>query len=101
VKRIRTAANAALGAACVLGGVLANPAAAAACSVCFGADSKSPWAASINGGIFVLLGVTAVVLGWFIAVILTIRRRTMRWEARKQALHVVNLADAAGSARKA
>jgi len=37
--------------------------AAHACSVCYGADPSSPWAASINSGIYVLLGVTAFVLG--------------------------------------
>lgn len=81
--------------------VLANPIAAAACSVCFGADPKSPWAASINGGIFVLLGVTGVVLSGFAALILTIRRRTKLWEARKGALHVVSFPDTAGSTREA
>jgi site-specific recombinase len=46
----------------------------------------------MNSGIFVLLGVTAVVLSWFIAVILTIRSRTKRWEARRSALKVVDFA---------
>lgn len=90
-----------LRAAALVGAIAASPAAASACSVCFGADPKSPWAASINGGIFVLLGVTAVVLGWFVAVILTIRSRAKRWEARKQALEVVSFPDAARSAREA
>jgi len=92
---------AALRIAALAAAIAACPSAAAACSVCFGADPKSPWAASINGGIFVLLGVTAVVLGWFVAVILTIRRRAKRWEARKEALQVVSFPDAAGSAREA
>ena len=65
---------------------LAGAGLAHACAVCFGADPKSPWAASINSGIFVLLGVTGLVLGWFVAIILTIRHRTRRWEARKQSL---------------
>ncbi|MFN0149798.1 MAG: hypothetical protein ACKVU1_03685 [bacterium] len=81
--------------------VLASPLAASACSVCFGADPKSPWAASINGGIYVLLGVTGVVLSCFIALILTIRRRTKLWEARKNALHVVSFSDGAHPAHKA
>lgn len=64
---------------------------AAACQVCFG-HTDSPWAGAMNSGIFVLLGVTAVVLSWFIAVILTIRSRTKRWEARRSALKVVDFA---------
>lgn len=72
--------------------------AAQACSVCYGADPSSPWAASINSGIFVLLGVTGFVLGWFAVVILTIRNRARRWQSRKDALHVVTTAAAAGTA---
>jgi heme/copper-type cytochrome/quinol oxidase subunit 2 len=75
--------------------VFAAPA-AHACSVCYGADPSSPWAASINSGIYILLGVTGFVLGWFAVVILTIRNRARRWQSRKDALHVV--ASAAGSA---
>lgn len=78
--------------------VLFATSAAHACSVCYGADPSSPWAASINSGIYVLLGVTAVVLGWFAAVILTIRNRARRWQSRKDALHVVTTAAAASAA---
>jgi hypothetical protein len=76
---------------------LAAPA-AHACSVCYGADPSSPWAASINSGIYVLLGVTAFVLGWFAVVILTIRSRARRWQSRRDALHVVTTSAAAGAA---
>ena len=68
---------------------VAGPASvASACSVCWG-DSKSPVVKAMNSGVYVLLGVTAVVLGWFGTLILTIRRRTKRWQARKSALGVV------------
>ena len=69
-----------------------------ACSVCYGADPTSPWAAGINSGIYVLLGVTAFVLGWFAVVILTIRSRARRWQSRKDALHVVTTPAAASAA---
>ena len=81
--------------------VLFATSAAHACSVCYGADPSSPWAASINSGIYVLLGVTAIVLGWFAAVILTIRNRARRWQSRKDALHVVTTASAAASGPEA
>lgn len=62
---------------------------AAACPVCWG-DSDSPMARAANLGIFVLLGVTAVVLGWFVAVILAIRHRARRHEEVRSALRVVS-----------
>ncbi len=81
-----------------LAATLAAAPAATACQVCFG-HTDSPWAGAMNSGIFVLLGVTAIVLSWFVAIILTIRSRTKRWEARKSALKVVDLGRPARSRR--
>jgi hypothetical protein len=53
----------------------------------------------MNSGIFFMLGLTGVVLGWFVAIIFTIRQRTKRWEARKSALKVVNLGSPTGVGR--
>jgi hypothetical protein len=77
----------------------ASPALAGACPVCWG-DPQSPMRAGLNSGIYVLLGVTAFVLGGFVTLIMTIRRRTQRWEARKQDFHVVNFSEPAHPSRR-
>ena len=48
-----------------------------ACAVCFGA-SDSPQTQAQNAGIFVLLGVTGVVLGGFVAMSICFWRRARR-----------------------
>lgn len=69
--------------------LLATASSALGCSVCWG-DSDSPMAAGVNMGIFVLLGVTCFVLAGFVLLILTIRSRTRKYEARRAALQVVD-----------
>ena len=54
-----------------------------ACAVCFGA-SDSPQTQAQNAGIFVLLGVTGVVLGAFVAVSVYFWRRARRYHAAQQ-----------------
>jgi len=77
----------------------ARPELALACAACM-SNVDSPVAQSMRSGVFVLLGVTAVVLGWFAAIILTIRHRAKTWQARKSALHVVGAARTTGSPGK-
>jgi hypothetical protein len=74
------------------------PARALACPVCWG-DADTPLAAAMNSGVYVLLGVTIVVLAAFATLIFTIRGRARRWEARKRALHVVGFAGGADATR--
>jgi len=52
----------------------AAPRAALACPVCFG-QNDSPMAAGINMGIFVMLGVTGVVLAAFASFFISLIRR--------------------------
>jgi len=54
--------------------VLAAPRAAFACSVCFG-QSDSPMAKATNMGIFLMLGVVALVLGSFASFFIYLIRR--------------------------
>jgi hypothetical protein len=61
-------------AAAVLAGLLALPALAAACPVCFG-QSDSPAAQAVNMGILILLGVTMSVLVAFAAFFVYLARR--------------------------
>jgi hypothetical protein len=54
---------------------------AAACSVCFGAqESHSPLVSGARLGVFLLLGVTAAVLGGFVKFFLYLRARARRAE---------------------
>ena len=55
-------------------GLLAAPRAALACPVCFG-QSDSPLAWGVNMGIFVMLGLVAVVLSAFAAFFVYLMRR--------------------------
>jgi hypothetical protein len=55
-------------------GLLAAPRAALACPVCFG-QSDSPLAAGVNMGIFMMLGIVAVVLSAFAAFFVYLMRR--------------------------
>ena len=55
-------------------GLLAAPRAALACPVCFG-QSDSPLAWGVNMGIFVMLGLVAVVLSAFAAFFIYLMRR--------------------------
>jgi hypothetical protein len=93
--RARRAALGALAAAAI---ALASAGAAGACPVCWG-DADTPLAAAMNSGVYVLLGVTMVVLAAFATFILTLRSRARRWEARKRALHVVSLGGDTGMTR--
>ncbi len=91
--------SAALPLAAVAFAAAARPDLALACAACM-SNPDSPIAQSMRSGVFVLLGVTAVVLGWFGAIILTIRHRAKSWQARKSALRVVDAARASGSPGK-
>jgi hypothetical protein len=51
-----------------------------ACAVCFG-DASSQQTQAQNSGIFVLLGVTGVVLGGFVAMAISFWRRARRYQA--------------------
>lgn len=67
--------------------VVASP--ALACPVCFGA-SDDPMAHGMNNGIFVLLGVIGAVQLGFVALFVTIRRRTRDYQQRKDSFEVLN-----------
>ncbi len=54
-----------------------------ACAVCFGA-SDSPQTQAQNAGIFVLLGVTGIVLGGFVAMSIYFWRRARRHQAAQE-----------------
>ena len=57
--------------------VLAAPRAALACPVCFG-QSDSPMAAATNAGIWLMLGVVAVMLSGFASFFIYLSRRMKR-----------------------
>ena len=57
--------------------VLAAPRAALACPVCFG-QSDSPMAAATNAGIWLMLGVVAVMLSGFASFFIYLSRRMNR-----------------------
>lgn len=57
--------------------LLAAPRAALACPVCFG-QSDSPMAAATNAGIWMMLGVVAVMLGGFASFFIYLIRRANR-----------------------
>jgi len=58
---------------------LAAPRAALACPVCFG-QSDSPMAAATNAGIWLMLGVVAVMLSGFASFFIYLSRRMKRLE---------------------
>jgi len=58
-------------------GLLAAPRAALACPVCFG-QSDSPMAAATNAGIWMMLGVVAVMLAAFASFFIYLSRRMKR-----------------------
>ena len=58
-------------------GLLAAPRAALACPVCFG-QSDSPMAAATNAGIWMMLGVVAVMLTGFASFFVYLSRRMKR-----------------------
>ncbi len=60
-----------------------------ACPVCFGA-SDDPMAAGMNNGIFFLLGVIAMVQVGFVALFISLRRRSRDYYERKESLEVIN-----------
>ena len=62
---------------------------ALACPVCFGA-SDDPMAHGMNNGIFVLLGVIGAVQLGFVALFVSIRRRTRVYQERKDSFEVLN-----------
>jgi hypothetical protein len=57
--------------------LLAAPRAALACPVCFG-QSDSPMAAATNAGIWLMLGVVALMLGGFASFFIYLSRRMKR-----------------------
>jgi hypothetical protein len=62
---------------------------ALACPVCFGA-SDSPMATGVNNGILVLLGFVGAVQIGFVALFVSIRRRTRDYQDRKDSFSVIN-----------
>ena len=54
-----------------------------ACAVCFG-DPNSPQTQAQNFGIFVMLGVTGVVLAGFVAMAIYFWRRARRYDAAQE-----------------
>lgn len=54
-----------------------------ACAVCFGASDSAQTQAQ-NAGIFVMLGVTGVVLGGFVAMSIYFWRRARRYQMAEQ-----------------
>ena len=97
-RRARRALHGAPGALAAVAVLLAGASPSHACPSCWG-NPDSPITGAMNSGIFFMLGVTGIVLGWFVAVIFTIRHRTKRWEARKSALKVVTLGSPTGVGR--
>jgi hypothetical protein len=73
----------------VLAAAIAVAAPAHACPVCFGA-SDDPMAHGMNNGIFVLLGVIGAVQLGFVALFVSIRRRTRDYQERKDSFEVLN-----------
>ena len=61
-----------------------------ACPVCFG-DTDSKMAEGLNMGVWVLLGITGVVLTGFAALIFTIWARIYRFEKRGNASQIIAL----------
>jgi hypothetical protein len=80
-----------IGAAALLLGLLgATP--AAACSVCYGAaDGGSPLISGARLGVFLLLGVTAAVLGGFARFFFYLRNRARQAEVAQIALEWTQL----------
>lgn len=71
--------------------LLAAPRAALACPVCFG-QSDSPMAVATNDGIWLMLGVVAVMLGGFASFFVYLIRRANRLgeaEARRAGAYIV------------
>jgi hypothetical protein len=71
-----------------LGAVLAAASPAMACAVCYG-DPDSAMSAGLNNAVLFLLAVVAVVQGGFVALFLSIRRRTRERARRKASLEVI------------
>ena len=63
--------------------IVAAPRAALACSVCFG-QSDSPMALGVNMGIFIMLGVTGVVLAGFASFFIYLIRRARLFAQAEQ-----------------
>ena len=61
-------------------GALLGAAPAAACSVCFAKDTSSAMVSSARLGVFLLLGITAAVLGGFARFFFYLRRRARQAE---------------------
>jgi hypothetical protein len=59
-----------------------------ACAVCFGASDSAQTQAQ-NAGIFVLLGVTGLVLGGFVAMSICFWRRARRYQAAEEIISQV------------
>ena len=75
-----TRARVAVFALAVTLGALLAAAPAAACSVCFAKDTSSAMVSSARLGVFLLLGITAAVLGGFAKFFFYLRRRARQAE---------------------
>ncbi len=68
--------------------LLAAPAAARACAVCFGA-ADSAMTRGMNNGILALLAVIGLVQIGFVALFLHFRNRSRRLRERRRSLHLI------------
>ncbi len=66
--------------------VIAAPAIALACPICFGGDPSSPEAQSLNWAVFTLLGVTGGVLSGFVGFIFHLMKRSRQAMSNESAL---------------
>lgn len=69
--------------------VLAVPAIAEACPVCFG-EAEGPMAEALNNGVLFMLGVVAVVQFGFVALFVGLWRRSKRHRERKQEFEIID-----------
>ncbi|MDX1502268.1 MAG: hypothetical protein R3325_07880 [Thermoanaerobaculia bacterium] len=77
----------AMSAALALAAVAAAP--AGACAVCYG-GADSQMTTGMNNAILTLLGVVAVVQGGFVALFLSIRRRSRRLQERRARFELID-----------
>jgi len=59
-----------------------------ACAVCFG-DTDSTMGQGMNNGILALLAVVAVVQGGFVALFLSIRRRSQKLREKRESFRLI------------